>query len=120
MMNARIQFITHQGKQVLLVDFSNCSASEVKEICQAVPDLVTTLPQNSALILSDFTQASFDKEAIQAMKETAVFDKPHVKKSAWVGAENFPLEYSKSVSSFSRREFPAFKNREEALDWLVK
>ena len=54
------------------------------------------------------------------MKESAVFDKPHVKKSAWVGAENFPDEYSKSLRSFSLREFPAFSTREEALAWLVK
>jgi hypothetical protein len=54
------------------------------------------------------------------MKETAVFYKPHVKKSAWVGAENFPYAFSESLRSFSRREFPAFKTREEALAWLAK
>jgi len=54
------------------------------------------------------------------MKEAAVFDKPYVKKSAWVGAETFPQLFSESVRSFSRHEFPAFKTREEALAWLVK
>jgi len=116
----RIQFVSHGGKQILFVDFSNCSPAEVEKICRAVPELVTALPRNSVLILSDFTGASFDKDAIRAMKESAVFDKPHVKKSAWVGAENFPREFSRSLSNFSRREFPAFKSREEALAWLVK
>jgi len=116
----RIQFVSHGGKQILFVDFSNCSPAEVEKICRAVPELVTALPRNSVLILSDFTGASFDKDAIRAMKESAVFDKPHVKKSAWVGAENFPHEFSRSLSNFSRREFPAFKSREEALAWLVK
>jgi hypothetical protein len=45
---------------------------------------VTTQPRGSVLILSDFTGASFDEEAIRAMKESAVFDKPYIKKSAWV------------------------------------
>jgi len=54
------------------------------------------------------------------MKESAVFDKPYVKKSAWVGADSLPEEYQKSIRSFSRREFPRFKNRQEALDWLAK
>jgi hypothetical protein len=27
------------------------------------------------------------------MKEAAVFDKAYVKKSAWVGADNFPYEF---------------------------
>ncbi len=54
------------------------------------------------------------------MKEAAVFDKPYIKKTAWVGAEHFPEEFAKSLKSFSRREFPAFETREEALAWLVK
>jgi hypothetical protein len=116
----RIQFITHQAKQILLVDLSNCSAGEVEKIARTVPEVVTTRQRGSVLILSDFTGASFDEEAVRAMKEAAVFDKPYVKKSAWVGAERFPQLFSESVRSFSRREFPAFKTREEALAWLVK
>ena len=53
-MTDRLRFISHEGKQILLVDFSNCSAAEVEKVCRAVPELVTTLPRNSVLILSDF------------------------------------------------------------------
>ena len=119
-MSDRIRWISHAGIRILLVDFSNCAAAEVEKVCRAVPEVVTKLPRNSVLILSDFTGASVDKEAIQAMKESAVFDKPHVKKSAWMGAENFPHAFSETLRTFSRREFPAFKTREEALAWLVK
>jgi hypothetical protein len=72
------------------------------------------------LILCDFTGASFDEEAVRAMQETAVFDKPFIKKTAWVGANDFPEAFAKSLTTFSRREFPAFETREEALAWLVK
>ena len=82
----RIRFITHQGKQILVVDLSNCSTAEVERIIRAVPEVVTTRPRASVLILSDFTGASFDEEAIWAMRESAVFDKPYVERSAWVGA----------------------------------
>ena len=119
-MEDRIGFITHQGKQILLVDLSNCSTAEVERIVRAVPGVVTTRPRGSVLILSDFTGASFDEEAVRAMKESAVFDKPYVKRSAWVGTENFPELFSESVRNFSRREFPAFKTREEALAWLTE
>jgi len=120
MMKDRIQFVSHQGKQILSVDLSNCSAAQVADVLRELPEVVTSRPAGSVLIFSDFTGASFDREAIQVMKEAAVFDKPYVKKSAWVGAENFAPEYAKSLSSFSRREFPTFKSREEALTWLVK
>ena len=119
-MSDRIRFIPHDGKQILLIDFSNCSAGEVAEICREVPELLTTHPLGSVLILSDFTGASFDEAAIRVMQQAAVFDKPYVKKSAFVGAENFPKAFYESLSSFSRREFPAFKTRDEALAWLAK
>jgi hypothetical protein len=116
----RIRFITHQRKQILLVDLSNCSASQVEKTIRAVPDLVTTLPRGSVLILSDFTGASFDEECVIAMEQAAVFDKPFIKKTAWVGAESFPVGLSNRLKSFSRREFPIFKTLKEAMDWLVK
>jgi len=59
----RIRFISHEGKKILLIDFSNCSAGEVEEVCRRVPEVVTTLPRNSVLILSDFTGATVDKES---------------------------------------------------------
>src|SRR5258708_24568990 len=105
-MTDRIRFISHEGKQILLIDFSNCSAGEVGEVCRRVPEVVTKLPRNSVLILSDFTGASVDKEAIQAMKESAVFYKPHFNKTAWMGAENFPPAFAESLRRFSRPEIP--------------
>ena len=119
-MHERIHLINHHGKQVLLVDLSNCSAVEVQKIARAVPEFVTTRPRGSVLILSDFTGASFNEEAVRAMKESAVFDKPYIKKSAWVGAESFPEAFKGDLKSFSRREFPTFKNRQEALNSLVE
>ncbi len=119
-MSDRIRFITHEGNQILLVDLSNCSAQEVAGILRELPEVVTARPLGSVLIFSDFTGASFDAEAIRVMQEAAVFDKPYIKKTAWVGAENFPAEFYKSLSDFSRREFPIFDSSEEALEWLVK
>jgi hypothetical protein len=115
-----IHFINHQGKQVLLLDLSNCLAVEVEKIFRAVPEVVTTHPRGSVLVLSDFRGASFDAEAIRVMKETAVFDRPYVKKSAWTGTHSFPQALGANVSSFSRRDFPVFVTREDALAWLTK
>jgi hypothetical protein len=65
-MEERIRFIDHQGKKILLVDFSNCPANEVERIARAVPDYVTVQPRNSVLVLTDFTGASFDRDAYVA------------------------------------------------------
>ena len=87
-MEERIRFIDHQGKRVLLVDFSNCSANEVEEIARAVPDHVTVNPRGSVLVLTDFTGAAFDRDALRAMKEATVFAKPFVRRSALLGTED--------------------------------
>jgi len=118
-MPERIRFIDHLGKRVLLVDFSNCPADEVEDIARAVPDHVTVNPRGSVLVLTDFTGAAFDRDALRAMKEAAVFDKPFVKKSALIGTEDLPASFYDELKSFSRRELVIFKTREEALAWLV-
>ena len=112
----RVRFITHQGKQVLSVGLSGCSSAEVEEVMRGLPDTVTTNPRGSLLILVDYSGAFVDEEAMRVIRETAVFDKPYVKKSASVAARKIPSEL---VEKFSRRELPAFKSRGEALAWLV-
>jgi hypothetical protein len=118
-MQEHIRFIDHAGKKILLVDLSNCPVNEVEGIVRRVPDYITVQPLGSVLVLTDFTGASFDRDAIRAIKETAVFDKPFVKKSALVGIEGLPTSFYEELKSFSRRDMPVFKTRDAALAWLV-
>lgn len=112
--------LAFKGKQVLLVDFSTLSAAEVERTVRAVPEVVTTRARGSVLLLADFTDAAFDQEALLAMKESAVFNKPYIKKTAWGGAQrDSPQGFRQTLKDFSRREFPTFKSRQEALEWLA-
>ncbi len=54
------------------------------------------------------------------MKEVAIFDKPYIKKTAWIGTDTVPSSFREDLSKFSRRDFPEFKNIIEALEWLTK
>ena len=116
----RIRFISYRDKQILLVDLAHCSADETEETLRTAPDYVTTQPPGSVLLLADFTGASFDEDVTRTMQQTAVFDKPYIKKSAWIGTESLPASFQQTVSEFSRREFPVFKSKTEALDWLTE
>jgi hypothetical protein len=118
-MHERIRSIDHQDKKILLVDLSNCSADEVEDIVRRVPDYITVQPRGSVLVLTDFSGAAFDRDALRAMKEAAVFDKPFVKKSALIGTEDLPASFYDELKSYSRRDLLIFKTREEALDWLA-
>ncbi len=118
--SGRIRFLDHKGNQILLVDMSNCNPREIEQITRRVPDFVTTHQSGSVLILTDFAGASFDRDALMSIKETAVFDKPFVKKSALTGTERLPSEFYEEMKSFSRREWTIFGSREEALRWSVE
>jgi len=118
-MEERIRFITHRGQQVLLVDVTNCTTAEMIELGRRVPSHVSAEPLGSVLLLADFSGSKFDKSAVETLKQATVFDRPHIKRSAWVGIEGMPKVFYENLKAFSQRELPTFKNREEALDWLV-
>jgi len=118
-MSGRTRFLTHRGKQILLIDLSHCSAAEAEKIIRGVPEIVTAKPRGSVLILTDYTGATVDEEVLRTVQESAVFDKPFVKRSAWIGAQNLPAAFYEKLKKFSGREFPTFKSREEALEWLT-
>ena len=115
-----VRFMTHQGKQILFIDVTNCAAEEVIERLTDVQRMVTAQPRESVLTLGDFTGAQFSRAAVTRMKEVAVFDRPYVKRAALVGAQSLPKVYYEALKTFSQREFRRFKTREEAMDWLVR
>ena len=119
-MEDRIRFVTHKNAKVLLVDLSNCSPTEVAELCRLVPSYVTAEPRGSLLLLADFSGAKFDKDAVASLKEGTVYDRPHLKRSAWVGTETLPKVFYENIKTFSQRDLPTFRTRDEALDWLVR
>ncbi len=116
----RVRFITHQGKRILLIDLTSCSAEDLIELLTHVQRIVTAQRRNSVLTLCDLTGAQFSRAAFTRMKEVAVFDRPYVKRAALVGAESLPKVFYEALKTFSRREFHRFKTREEAMDCLVR
>jgi hypothetical protein len=118
-MEERIRFITHKGQQVLLVDVSNCTIEEMIALGRLLPTHLATEPKESVLLLADFTGSKFDKAAFESLKQATVYDRPHIKRSAWVGTEALPKVFYENLKTFSQRDLPTFKTREEALEWLV-
>jgi len=119
-MEERIRFINHKGKQVLLVDVTNCTTEEMIKLARLVPKYLADETSGSVLLLADFTGSKFDKAAVESLKEAAVYDRPHLKRSAWVGTEGLPKIFYENLKAFTQRDLPTFKTREEGLDWLVE
>jgi hypothetical protein len=115
----RIQFIGHENQRILLVDCTGLSPEEIAAMADQLPTFVTQEPPGSVLLLADFTGATFDKQTVEHIKVAAVFDRPHIKRSAWVLTENLPKALFDSIRTFSQRNIPIFHTREEALNYLV-
>ncbi len=115
----RLKEIAHKDHTILLIDFSHCTTKEMMLLLDLVRADVARHERGSVLALADFTGAEIDKRVAQHIKEVLVLDRPYVKKSAWVGTESLPHVFYENFKSFSQREFPTFKTRKEAMDWLV-
>ena len=116
----RLRFIKHKGHPIYLVDLSHCKAKEILFLLEQVRLVVARQAPGSLLTLADFTGAEADRNVVTRMKEVLTLDRPYVKRSAWVGSESLPHIFQEHIKSFSQRDFPAFKTREEAMDWLVE
>ncbi len=116
----RLRFIKHKGHAIYLIDFTHCAAKELLLLLDLIRADIARHPPGSVLTLADFTGAQFDKNVATRMKEVLTLDRPYVKRSAWVGTESLPHVFVEHFKNFSQRDFPAFKTREEAMDWLVK
>jgi len=115
----RLRFVKHKGQAIFLIDFSHCGSREILFLLEQVRSIIARHALGSMLTLTDFTGAEVDKKVVTRIKEVATLDRPYVKRSAWVGTENLPRVFYENIKSFSQREFPSFKTREEAMEWLV-
>jgi len=118
-MDDRIHFVEHQGKKILILDFSGANAHQMQLLLEHVRVTVAQHARESLLTFADFTGAEVDHAVSMKIKEVLTLDRPFVKKTAWIGAEKIPHAFLDNFHNFSQRDIVTFKNREEALDWLV-
>lgn len=116
----RVRFLTHQGKQVLLVDYTGCTRQTLLDILKERERIVLAQPKGSVLLLVDVTGAQFSKDTVEEVKVVAARERDRVKRTAVVGEETQPKVFRDAVRIFAVRDYHPFPTREAALDWLVK
>jgi len=116
----RLRFIKHKGHAIYAIDFTHCTAKELLLLLEQVRTDISRHAPGSVLTLVELAGAEIDKKVATRVKEVLVLDRPYVKRSAWVGTESLPHIFYEHFKSFSQRDLPVFKTREEAMDWLVK
>ncbi len=117
----RVRYITHKGKKVLLVDYSDLSdESELVQMIEQREFLVDSQPKHSVLMVINVSGAKFSKEVLTRAKEANVYDLPYVRRSALVGVEDRQKPAIDAVSMFAKRHWEHFETLAQALDWIVQ
>ncbi len=114
----RISFITHDGKEMLLLDFSRLKAHEAIALIEPAKAVISSKPENSLLTLTDVTDVSFNDDLSQQMKAFTIHNKPYVRAAAVVGVTGLKRVIFNAVIAFSRRKLVTFDDRETAKKWL--
>ena len=115
----RVRFIQHKGKEILLLDFSECKPEESYQVIEKAKALISTRPQQSLLTLTDVTNIRFDNILAERMKEFTAHNKPFVKAAAVVGVTGLKKILFEAVMIFSKRKLHAFETHDQAKEWLV-
>jgi hypothetical protein len=115
----RVSFVSHRSKQVLVLDFSHISVADLLRLLPDAAALIRAQPAHSLLILTDVTDAAFDVQVTQALKDFTVGNKSYVKASAVVGVTGLKKIVYDAVMKFSGRTMPIFETIDKAKDWLV-
>ena len=116
---SRFEILSHKGKQIVLVDLSNSQPEETLKVLPIAKVAIAKLSPKSALVLTDVTNAVYNKDVAAAIKDFSEKNTPFVKKSVVVGADGIRLILLQTVSMLTRREIKTCKTRAEALDWLA-
>ncbi len=119
MREERLRFVKHKGQAIFVIDFSHCTGKEMMLLLDQVRAHIARHEPGSVLTLADFTGAQIDRNVATRINEVLTLDRPNVNKAALVGTENLPHVFYENFKSFSQREFPTFKTREEAMEWLA-
>lgn len=116
----RVRFITHKGKKVLLVDYTDLAdESELLKMIEQREFLVDSQPKKSVLMVINVSGAKFSKEVLTRAKEANVYDLPYVRRAALVGVEDRQKPAVDAVAMFAKRHWEHFATLAEALDWIV-
>ena len=117
----RITFIRHQGKSILLEDFSNLRPGpEMLAAFKTAHETIAAQPHRSVLALFDATGATYNAEALSALKDFVQSNTPFIKSVAVVGITGLLNVAITTITRVANRPFRTFPTRQAALDFLAE
>ncbi len=119
--NGRVYFVTYQGRDILIEDFSGLKPGpEFDEALAHAKEIIRSRPPKSVLAVFDATDIRFNRQVVNTITTFAAENKAYVKAGSVVGAAGVVSLVLNTVNRVTGRNLPAFKTRDDAFEWLVK
>ena len=118
----RVKTFTHQGLEILLIDYSNVKRpDEMIEILNQSVKILKSKPELKH-VLTNVTDANMGGEFMGELKKTvAHFYDQRIEKAAVYGIEGVKRVLHRAVSAKKNEsQNESFETREEALAWLTE
>ena len=119
----RSKWITYKDRQILYQDFSGhylVDAMLVKEELAAVQQIVVQQPENSVLVISDFTNTQIGRGLMDMLIASSKATKSHIKKTAVLGVVGTKRILGDMLMRITGQQLTFFDDIEKAKDWLVE
>jgi hypothetical protein len=118
--SARVRFVHHRGKIILIQDYSNLQpGQEFLDLIQKARKMIDSQPFYSVLTLVDVTNSVFDTEVLVILKDFVKANTPYIKSTAVVGITGLKEVGLMAVTKAAGRPLKTFSTREEAMDFLT-
>ena len=115
----RSRFIRHKGREIFVLDCSDCKPEEIIGIIDVRVRQVQLSPAHSELTLTIAGGGRFDNNVLQKLKELTQGNAPYVDKAAVVGITGLYKVVMNTIKMFSKREFHLFDSVDAAMDFLA-
>jgi hypothetical protein len=117
---ARTQEITHNGKKIFFMDFSNLN--NVKDINGVISESVNNIrnkPMSSLYCLTNISGMHFSSEIKELFQNFVKGNKPYVKASAVVGLNGLQQIIYNGMMKITGRDIKSFSTIDQAKAWLA-
>jgi hypothetical protein len=118
-MSDRLQRIQHNGKEILIADFSKLSAGELPGILRQVAVRIASEPLASVRLITYTEGARFGVGTVEEVKLYSRTIRPALKASAVVGLSPLQTVVYMAAKPFLHSTVTPFDSFEAAKDWLA-
>jgi hypothetical protein len=116
----RVMFVRHKQKELLRLDFSECTHEELLEHIAKARDIITQQLPNSLRVITNLTNLRVNKDTVKILREYIELNKPFVLASAVFGVSSQNKVLFNTVITLAHRDIRLFDSEEAAKDWLAE